>query len=48
MVEISLVKFSAAIVAAIMAGGTFGFFAAAILANSKYRDMQASQGEENP
>jgi hypothetical protein len=48
MVEISLMKFGAAIVAALMAGGTFGFLTAAILANSKYRDMQASQGEEKP
>lgn len=40
MVEISLVKFGAAIAAALMAGGMAGFLFCAILANSKYRDLQ--------
>lgn len=41
MIEISLAKLVCAILASLMAGGTFGFLFAAILANSKYRDMQA-------
>jgi len=48
MVEIGLLKLCCMILASGMAGATFGFFAAAILANSKYRDLQASQGEEKP
>lgn len=48
MVEVSIVKLCAAIVASLMAAATFGFFTAAILANSKYRDLQAelAQAEE--
>jgi len=45
MVEISLVKFGAAIAAALMAGGMAGFLFCAILANSKYRDLQAEREE---
>jgi hypothetical protein len=43
MVEIGIVKLCCAFLAAGMAGATFGFFAAAILANSKYRDTQAEK-----
>jgi len=43
MVEIGLVKLCCALLAAGMAGATFGFFVAAILANSKYRDMQSER-----
>ena len=50
MVEIGLVKLCCAFLAAGMAGATFGFLIAAILANSKYREMQAdlARGEEKP
>jgi len=43
MVEIGIVKLCCAFLAAGMADATFGFFAAAILANSKYRDTQAEK-----
>jgi len=43
MVEIGLVKLCCAFLAAGMAGATFGFLLAAILANSKYRDLQSRE-----
>jgi len=51
MVEISILKFVAALVAALMTGGTFGFMAAAILTNSKRCDIQSGEvltAYENP
>jgi hypothetical protein len=44
-------KFVAALVAALMTGGTFGFMAAAILTNSKRCDIQSGEvltAYENP
>lgn len=43
MIETSIVKALCALIAALMAGATFGFLAFAILANSKYRDQQAGE-----
>jgi len=41
MIEISIVKLCCAVIAAMMAAATFGFMLASILANCKYREMQA-------
>lgn len=41
MIEVSIVKLCCAVIAAMMAAATFGFFLAAIMANSKRMDMQA-------
>jgi hypothetical protein len=46
MVEISILKFVAALVAALMTGGTFGFMAAAILTNSKRCDIQSGEDKQ--
>lgn len=43
MVEISLVKLFCALVASLLAGANIGFLAAAIFANSKYRDLQTGE-----
>jgi hypothetical protein len=43
MIEISIVKLCCVVLASMMAAATFGFLMAAILANSKFRDMQAGE-----
>ena len=43
MIEMSLMKLCCAMLAAMLAGANIGFLAAAIFANSKYRDMQADE-----